>query len=256
MPDARRTLPRIKAFTLIELLVVISLIVLLTAILLPTLQTARETARAIACLSNYRQIELAMHMYATDYDSLLPRDLDNFKTAIPEYTDHTWGNALRSYLGADAPLTADNPDVFVCPTMQSIPFNGRRWWALHPGANAALHYRASVSGGVMVNDKGWANLDDVRQPAQILSFADFNGTGSRLIREPYLGTGDPTRERSKARTFIRRGNTTSNAIYLDGHGSATTEKDWGPNGVVWTSNGTSFRVRLPFVEVSSTWHPY
>lgn len=248
--------PQQQGFTLIELLVVISIIAMLIAILLPALQAARETARATACMSNYRQIGLAMFAYAEDYGGRLPRDLDNFKTPVPEFKDRTWGNALRSYLGADTTLTADNPEVFICPTTESMGIRGKPWWASHPGANAALHYRASITGdSEFANDKGWARLEQIRQPSQILSFADFNGNG-RLIREPYLGSGDSIRETSKDRTFIHRGNTTSNAIFLDGHGSATVEKDWGPNGNVWTSNGWQFRHQLPFVEVDAPWYPY
>ncbi len=64
---------RSKAFTLIELLVVISIIALLIAILLPTMQSAREAARQSVCLSNMRQTGLALHLYTTDNEGLLPR---------------------------------------------------------------------------------------------------------------------------------------------------------------------------------------
>ncbi|MFA9476678.1 DUF1559 domain-containing protein [Phycisphaerales bacterium AB-hyl4] len=63
---------RRKGFTLIELLVVISVIALLIAILLPALQSARATARMIACASNQRQIGLAFHMYADDFQRWVP----------------------------------------------------------------------------------------------------------------------------------------------------------------------------------------
>ena len=59
---------RLTAFTMIELLVVISIIALLMAILLPTLSEARESARAVQCLSNLRQVGMAMDFYANDYD--------------------------------------------------------------------------------------------------------------------------------------------------------------------------------------------
>jgi prepilin-type N-terminal cleavage/methylation domain-containing protein/prepilin-type processing-associated H-X9-DG protein len=57
-----------KAFTLIELLVVIAIIAILAAILFPVFAQAREKARAIACLSNCRQIATGFMMYAPDYD--------------------------------------------------------------------------------------------------------------------------------------------------------------------------------------------
>src|SRR5438105_483495 len=61
-----------NAFTLIELLVVIAIIAVLAAILFPVFARAREMARKATCLSNLRQIGLAVQMYAQDYGELLP----------------------------------------------------------------------------------------------------------------------------------------------------------------------------------------
>jgi prepilin-type N-terminal cleavage/methylation domain-containing protein/prepilin-type processing-associated H-X9-DG protein len=55
-------------FTLIELLVVIAIIAILAAILFPVFAQAREKARAIACLSNTKQLALAEIQYQQDYD--------------------------------------------------------------------------------------------------------------------------------------------------------------------------------------------
>ena len=63
---------RWKAFTLIELLVVIAIIALLLGILLPSLGRAREQARKIACLSNMRQMGVAVSAYLPDSDYRLP----------------------------------------------------------------------------------------------------------------------------------------------------------------------------------------
>ncbi|MEM9753888.1 MAG: DUF1559 domain-containing protein [Planctomycetota bacterium] len=66
MPNPNRT--HRSAFTLIELLVVISIIALLVAILLPTLTSAREAARASVCKSYMKQLGIADATYAVDYD--------------------------------------------------------------------------------------------------------------------------------------------------------------------------------------------
>ncbi len=59
-------------FTLIELLVVIAIIAILAAILFPVFAQAREKARQISCVSNEKQIDLAVMMYAQDYDETYP----------------------------------------------------------------------------------------------------------------------------------------------------------------------------------------
>ncbi|MEX0652646.1 MAG: DUF1559 domain-containing protein [Phycisphaeraceae bacterium] len=61
-----------RGFTLIELLVVISIIAMLIALLLPALASARESARRTHCLSNQRQLGLALHMYASDENDHWP----------------------------------------------------------------------------------------------------------------------------------------------------------------------------------------
>ncbi len=61
-----------KAFTLVELLAVIAIIAILAALLLPTLARAKDSSRKVACMSNLRQIGIAMHGYSGENDGKLP----------------------------------------------------------------------------------------------------------------------------------------------------------------------------------------
>src|SRR5438552_780684 len=59
-------------FTLVELLVVIGIIALLIGILMPALGKARESARAVKCMSNMRQVAAATLQYATENKGVMP----------------------------------------------------------------------------------------------------------------------------------------------------------------------------------------
>lgn len=72
-PGRDKSQPLHPAFTLIELLVVIAIIAILAAILFPVFAQAREKARATACISNQKQMGLALAMYRSDYDEVNSR---------------------------------------------------------------------------------------------------------------------------------------------------------------------------------------
>ena len=100
-----------SGFTLIELLVVIAIILILAAILFPVFARARENARRTACISNMKQIGLAVGQYAQDFDELLPapNGWDNVRNRS---FDHT----LSPYMGVKIGTGGSDPSqVWACP---------------------------------------------------------------------------------------------------------------------------------------------
>ena len=93
-----------RAFTLIELLVVIAIIAILAAILFPVFAQAREKARATSCLSNTKQIALAVHMYAQDYD-------ETYAMSLYFVAPNVW----VSFYDAHVPYVK-NADILRCPS--------------------------------------------------------------------------------------------------------------------------------------------
>jgi prepilin-type N-terminal cleavage/methylation domain-containing protein/prepilin-type processing-associated H-X9-DG protein len=87
-------------FTLIELLVVIAIIAILAAILFPVFAQARDKARQANCISAFKQINLALIMYAQDYDETIPRiRFWEFKGFCdPKAQSLTWKGALTPYV--------------------------------------------------------------------------------------------------------------------------------------------------------------
>jgi prepilin-type N-terminal cleavage/methylation domain-containing protein/prepilin-type processing-associated H-X9-DG protein len=125
-----------RAFTLIELLVVIAIIAILAAILFPVFARARENARRSSCMSNLKQMGIAMMMYVQDYDETYPNTYYHYTGPTSGSPDGViwvsgfiyWPQMLYPY--------HNNRQIFKCPSANvyslTYPGNGNY------GANGLL----------------------------------------------------------------------------------------------------------------------
>jgi prepilin-type N-terminal cleavage/methylation domain-containing protein/prepilin-type processing-associated H-X9-DG protein len=117
---------RSRGFTLIELLVVIAVVAILAALLLPALASAKERSKGTACLSNLRQIGVAIRAYADDSSGDIPfgPKAPPFTSAFDLYPSTGAPTSLIS-LSSGAPVAlglllqsyvARQPKVLFCPS--------------------------------------------------------------------------------------------------------------------------------------------
>jgi prepilin-type N-terminal cleavage/methylation domain-containing protein len=101
-----------RAFTLIELLVVIAIIGILAALLLPALSQAKEKGGQTTCLSNLRQVNLAIRLYADDWADSLP--VLPIPNPYPNGVGAYYKQLVKGYLGLTGPASPSEK-AFICP---------------------------------------------------------------------------------------------------------------------------------------------
>ncbi len=193
------------AFSLVELLVVIAIIGILTALMLPAVQSARESARRSTCLNHLRQIALAMHTYESAMGHLPAGSIaqaDPADHATP-HTFYRWSafaqilpqlesSTLRAQLNLSLPMYRKDfsiPDENRPALAQVIPLllcPSDRQEQVHPSFGPTNYAASSGSG----NDGGSPHSADgiffINSNVQLAEIAD--GTSNTIfLAECLLG---------------------------------------------------------------------
>lgn len=239
-------------FTIIELLVVVSIIVLMIAILLPSLAKARQSAQQVTCLSQIRSVGQAFHIYMADNKEYFPRYNAPSPPAIVGY--NKWVQVLvrgQYVLG----------NTFICPGRDSGYANMYKWrdplaysavdefWEYPDlGYNYLLGWYGWKSGETPNDFTRSVNFSQVNRPDRLLLATDvvqYNGTypnfnvGTLYMEKPSLNRASfPTHQG------------TCNTLFADASAFGTSV-DGGA-----TSIGRDNLKVAPGFASSTNWNPY
>jgi prepilin-type N-terminal cleavage/methylation domain-containing protein/prepilin-type processing-associated H-X9-DG protein len=233
-----------RAFTLIELLVVVAIISILAGLIFPAITSMQRAARATQCLSNMRQIGVAMNAYAGDNRMHFPGPGATTQTA--------WINQIAPYLGEPVSnvstgyrvySNAYQMPIFHCPltplsSFQTADGQGNGYGCY--GMNVDLFPASTTSG-----NQYWSvvSIPEIVQPAQTVLLAEKSWIGSAASSGPNLATSAPFPTNSSGVAANHRSdenpnngpNGTANYLYCDCHVASL---------IVW-SGTASFNPTIP-----------
>ena len=207
-----------RAFTLIELLVVIAIIAILAAILFPVFAQAKAAAKSTVCLSNDKQLGLALQLYVNDYDDVMffrsgwaYSRSGNTKILGPgdSPNHYRWWNLLMPYVKSNNIMQCpDDGQPTLSPDTNGTDDIKRSYIAISCAESLSLSSIQSPSNTMVLTEK-WG--------------ADYTGVRTDSWIEPFNGdfTNDQT-DPSKTFTAANRHFDHMNAVFFDCHAKAET----------------------------------
>jgi prepilin-type N-terminal cleavage/methylation domain-containing protein/prepilin-type processing-associated H-X9-DG protein len=184
-------------FTLIELLVVIAIIAILAAILFPVFAQARAKARQAACISNMKQLGLAVLQYNQDYDEIYPISYYGTGSTLSGTDRFSWAGIIHPYV--------KSTQIYRCPdTDDEVGVTPGTWM---PGLSAdgfvsSYAYNYYLGGNVSTEAgiPDTSSLPVIQRPAQLILMTDAAANPTSNTNQDRLKP--TTWKAQKSSTFI------------------------------------------------------
>ncbi len=278
--NARRHWDARTAVSLAEVLIVIGIVALLLALLVPSLNHARELSRRVHCANNLRQSGIALRCYRDDYNDYLPTEGTYLGSNKPNQginKPDTWYNQLPPYLGAPAykdvlrlgKRIVDFPEMhaWICPSKMLTPsyksYSGMNQF--HYGMNQVLDGLGKEPDGSKDTpgffDGYYYGTDDMG--GKPISARLFSKSANTVFMFDIAENSMAGTQRNVATMYQRGWDGTylgkfhgdyANVLYLDGRVSncttddLVTDHDHGHGDMIWNRGGLYWGYKPPAAE--------